>query len=538
MAIKDLTRGLQAQDQPRWLTAAFGPALLGHGLAGVGLYWDIAWHVDVGRDEALLTTPHTLILLGLLLILASACAGLFVAARQGRRLPRSMIAATFSGAIAVLGFPLDELWHQVNGIDVTLWSPTHILMVGGGGLSVLPLWFALGEAGIRPRDSRAAWAMHALAGLTLLGGLSSFQGEFDFGVPQFQLLYHPVLVVLSGAMVLTAARAVLGRGGAMAVAAGFLLFRGALMLFIGLGTGRTVPRVALYLGTALVIEAAAALRPPERGLAPYALLAGAAAGTLGLATEWGWAAATARHPWNAAMVTEGVLVGLLGAMGGALVGACIATGLREKLAKASPALPAAGALCVAAALLLPLPRTAKMAPQAAVSYERDGVQATDHARVRVVIGPPDAPYAARWWEVLAYQGGGLHLARLHPAEGSGVYETREAVPVSGDWKVALRLHRGTDILGTMLYQPADEDLGDEAVPLREGFVTLDLDDPSKGGGGSAPAWLGPLVLSTVAVLALGWVWLTLRAGQAARAALTPPAPPRVSQRGGRKLRQR
>lgn len=535
MGIKGSLRGLfRASGQPRWLTVAFAPALVGHGLAGFGLYWDIAWHIDIGRDEQLFTTPHTLILAGLLIILVSNAAGLFVAARDGARLPRSLLAATFSAGIAVIGFPLDEVWHQVNGLDVTLWSPTHVLMVGGGGLSVLPPWFALGEAGVRPGDGPRQRAMHVLAALTLLGALTSFQGEFDFGVPQFQLLYHPVLVVGSAAVVLTAARAVIGRGGAVMAALGVLAFRGALMLFLSQGPGLTAPRTALLLGSALMVEAVAALRPAERGLLPYALLSGAAVGTVGLASEWAWAAAFARHPWTSGMLTEAVLVGLLGSLGGALLGACVAGSLRERLAKPPAAMLAAGAVATLVALLLPLPRTANMSPQAAISYSYTDAD-REEATVRVVIGPPDAPYAARWWEVLAYQGGGMRIAPLYPGEGSGVYETREAVPVTGDWKVSLRLQRGTDILAAMLRRPADEQLGDTEVALREGFVTLELDDPSRAPDGDAPGWLRPVVLGTVSVLWLAWALLVVRAGLAARAALTPP--PAVSQRGGRKLRQ-
>ena len=531
MGIKD---ALLPPDQPRWLTAAFAPALVGHGVAGFGLYWDIAWHIDAGRDEKLLTAPHTLILAGLLLIAVSACAGLYLAAREGRRLPRGLLAAAFAGGMAVIGFPLDELWHSARGIDVTLWSPTHVLMVGGGGLSVLPLWFALGEAGVRPRDGRRQWSMHALAALTLLGGLSAFQGEFDFGVPQFQLLYHPVLVLLSAAVALTAARAVLGRGGALVVAAGFLLFRGALMLFLQFGAERTVPRVALYLGIALVVEAVAAARPPERGMAPFALLTGAAVGTLGLATEWAWAAAVARHPWNAGLVTEAVLVGLLAAVGGAVLGAGIAGGVRERLGVLPAALVVAGAVLGLASLLLPLPRTARMSPQAAVSYEHRG----DEAKVRVVIGPPDAPYAARWWEVLAYQGGSMRVEPLLPGAGSGVYETAGTVPVGGDWKVALRLHKGTDILAAMLRRPADPEHGEEAIELRQGFITLDLDDPSGEPAEGTPGWLGGVVLAAVTVLWLCWAWLTVRAAQASRAALAPPPAAQGKGRRGTKASHR
>ncbi|HWH32304.1 MAG TPA: hypothetical protein VNU01_06495, partial [Egibacteraceae bacterium] len=126
MGIKD---ALLPPDQPRWLTAAFAPALVGHGVAGFGLYWDIAWHIDAGRDEKLLTAPHTLILAGLLLIAVSACAGLYLAAREGRRLPRGLLAAAFAGGMAVIGFPLDELWHSARGrrrpSRAARYSPAH-----------------------------------------------------------------------------------------------------------------------------------------------------------------------------------------------------------------------------------------------------------------------------------------------------------------------------------------------------------------------------------------------------------------------------
>ena len=35
------------------------------------------------------------------------------------------------GAFALLGFPLDDLWHRLFGQDVTLWGPTHLMLIGG-----------------------------------------------------------------------------------------------------------------------------------------------------------------------------------------------------------------------------------------------------------------------------------------------------------------------------------------------------------------------------------------------------------------------
>ena len=37
------------------------------------------------------------------------------------------------GGFALLGFPLDDMWHRLFGQDVTLWGPTHLMLFGGAG---------------------------------------------------------------------------------------------------------------------------------------------------------------------------------------------------------------------------------------------------------------------------------------------------------------------------------------------------------------------------------------------------------------------
>ena len=38
-----------------------------------------------------------------------------------------------SAAFALIGFPLDDVWHRIFGQDVTLWGPTHLMLIGGAG---------------------------------------------------------------------------------------------------------------------------------------------------------------------------------------------------------------------------------------------------------------------------------------------------------------------------------------------------------------------------------------------------------------------
>src|SRR5205807_9666420 len=89
----------------------------------------------------------------------------------------------------------------------------------------------------------------SLAG-ALLVGMSTFQGEFDFGVPQFRLVWHPVLLALAAGIALVAARIRLGRGGALSAALFFIGLRGFLAVLVGPILGRTTPHFPLYLAEA------------------------------------------------------------------------------------------------------------------------------------------------------------------------------------------------------------------------------------------------------------------------------------------------
>ena len=54
------------------------------------------------------------------------------------------------GAFALAGFPLDDLWHRLFGQDVTLWGPTHLMLIGGAGMTLIAQAVLLQE-GLRAR---------------------------------------------------------------------------------------------------------------------------------------------------------------------------------------------------------------------------------------------------------------------------------------------------------------------------------------------------------------------------------------------------
>src|SRR5688500_3744433 len=53
---------------PGWAMATIGMGLYGLLIAGQGFYSDVAWHIALGRDDALFTSPHTSIFIGLVMI--------------------------------------------------------------------------------------------------------------------------------------------------------------------------------------------------------------------------------------------------------------------------------------------------------------------------------------------------------------------------------------------------------------------------------------------------------------------------------------
>ena len=143
------------------------------------------------------------------------------------------------GAFALIGFPLDDIWHRLFGQDVTLWGPTHLMLIGGAGMTLIGQAVLLAE-GMRARAAarrarraprRGSPASPALRRVALMGGLliglSTFQAEFDFGVPQFRAVLQPFLIALAAGVALVAARVWIGRGGALGAALFFLAVRGA-----------------------------------------------------------------------------------------------------------------------------------------------------------------------------------------------------------------------------------------------------------------------------------------------------------------------
>ena len=129
-------------------------------------------------------------------------------------------------------------------------------------------------------------------------GLSTFQAEFDFGVPQFRFVFQPLLIMIAAGVGLVAARIWEARGRRARRRRAFLLIRGLLAVAIGPVFGETTPHMPLYLAEAIVVELVVLRVATDKPLA-FGLWSGLAIGTVGLAAEWGWS-----HLWPASVPSE------------------------------------------------------------------------------------------------------------------------------------------------------------------------------------------------------------------------------------------
>ncbi len=186
-----------------WQLGVLPIMMLGALSSLIGVYWDIAWHIDIGRDS-FFTMPHNFIYAGMLIVLLTTAWGLLADSRAtsfhwqlGRRyIHPGMLVATISAALILFFAPADELWHRFFGLDVTLWGPMHLVGLTGFTFftlsGVLVAWL---EREIAPLEQRHFFERIALFfAAALLGNLMLFLAEYEFNIAQFPIDFHPLLL--------------------------------------------------------------------------------------------------------------------------------------------------------------------------------------------------------------------------------------------------------------------------------------------------------------------------------------------------------
>ena len=536
---------------PAW--ASVPSMLLGISLltAVLGMYWDISLHIDNGRDAGPLANPaHYLILIGLYGVLV---AGVMSMALAGTERPAKtavhvggdwwapvgglMMAAC--GAFALAGFPLDDMWHRLFGQDVTLWGPTHLMLIGGASLATLGGMVLMGEAittiGRDPEREGTPWVYHVRRAL-LVGGflvaLSTFQAEFDFGVPQFRDVYQPILIMLAAGIGLVTCRLYLGRGGAFLAVGGYLVIRGFLALMVGGFWGQTTPHFPLYIVEALLVEAVFA-RAGGRSPVVNGAIAGVLIGTIGLAAEWAWSHIWMPIPWNDSLLPEAVIAGLItavaagavgGFIGGSLVGKSGALigredGRRLVSADRRAALVCGLALIAVIGWALPMSESGPERAQVTLKDIDGGKERTVAATIR--LDPRDSVKDPEFMNVTGWQGGGSVVDPLEKV-GPGVYRTTKPIPVYGGWKSTLRIQQGDALISMPLFMPKDEAIPAPEVPAKASFTRDFQSDKSvlqrEAKQGVSPAltliaYLTVLAIALSLIAMISWSLLTVDRGE-------------------------
>jgi hypothetical protein len=531
-------------------------------VAVFGMYWDISLHIDNGRDPGPLANPaHYFILVGL--FLAFSAGVLAVTLAEGRpsgaavRLGRGWYAPVAGlmllacSSFSLAGFPLDDFWHRLFGQDVTLWGPTHLMLIGGAGLSLVAYAALVVEGGsTRVRAGRLGTPLLDLvsklryAGICggLLIGLSTFQAEFDFGVPQFRFVFQPVLIAVAAGIALVTARIYAGRGGPLFAVGFFLVVRGVLTLLVGPILGEATPHLPLYLAEGLLVEATALAIAPRARPYLFGAVSGLLIGTVGFAAEFAWSHVWMPNPWPSALIGEALPIVPIAGIAAGLIGGFVGTALaaprlpRVRVRRIAPA--AVGLAAVVVIFAYGLNTTPERGVLATVHLHDAGGGPGREVSAGIRISPPTAVRDADWVQVLAWQGGGMVLDRLHRT-GPGSYRTTRPIPAHGSWKALVRLHRRDSLLGAPIYLPADKAIPVKGVPASRSFTRpfvkekKILQREQKSGVSPALATIAYSVVGVIVlalILALGWT-LT-RLGRSARApeqpsrreSLGPPVP--------------
>ncbi len=165
-----------------------------------GVQWDIQWHTIIGRDSFWIA-PHLMTYSGVTLTVLLSFGVLAwttlrpspamgdVVRVAGLVSTRGFHLAAWGIALTVLAAPIDDLWHRLFGIDVTLWSPPHLLGLLGAAVNTLGCFLIARE--VYPAASRTRFVAMLLTGALLFIGLHLVvQPAFRIAYLQGGMFFH------------------------------------------------------------------------------------------------------------------------------------------------------------------------------------------------------------------------------------------------------------------------------------------------------------------------------------------------------------
>src|SRR6266700_4106954 len=170
-------------------------------LGGWGLRWDIQWHLRIGRDSFWIP-PHVMTYAGVgVAVLLSFGLLAWTTYRAPRVLPPRLLSvlgivgtrgvhiAAWGIALTVLAAPIDDLCHRLFVLDVTLWSPPHLLGLAGAAVNSLGCLLLARE--VYPADGRTSFVATVIPAAMFYGTLRiALSPAFDLAYQHSGVLFH------------------------------------------------------------------------------------------------------------------------------------------------------------------------------------------------------------------------------------------------------------------------------------------------------------------------------------------------------------
>ncbi|WP_196073311.1 hypothetical protein [Nakamurella alba] len=174
------TRGVPGRETPRSLAVFMQRMwLLALLLKLIGSSWDVSWHFKWLRDD--LAPPHLINTVGTGIAIGLVLAHTFTGYGAEKTSLRIMQWGT---GIFVIAGPIDIINHRVNGLDLTAWSPSHLLLYIGTMIMVIGVirnWY-------RTYPREGAFARQWTAGLVVLFAFLFEDVFFPTGQQEYGIL--------------------------------------------------------------------------------------------------------------------------------------------------------------------------------------------------------------------------------------------------------------------------------------------------------------------------------------------------------------
>lgn len=193
--------------------------------AELGLAWDRSWHDNVGRDQFWIP-PHIMMYAG---VGGTGLIALFVVLLDTLRYRQKKVGVDDSSTVNLLGLfhaplgfillgigmlidiiaaPFDNYWHQLYGVDVTLWTPFHLMGVLGALTAGLGIIYAMASEAVYEREAEPPsprflgingpeWGVIVLLAAFQALVLPALTAFIPFVLGPLEFLSYPLILVLA-----------------------------------------------------------------------------------------------------------------------------------------------------------------------------------------------------------------------------------------------------------------------------------------------------------------------------------------------------